>query len=185
LRYPAGVEAGAAAPPAFPPSLSDILPPMLATITGYEIGKFVHVLAVVVAFGPTLAYPIFVAVAQSAAPRGVPAVLRGILRADRFLVTPGMVVLLAAGIYLLSEGHIPSNEGWVTVGFVAIVALFAMTHAFFGPKSRQALELAERDLADGDELSPEFAALSRQIAVGGQVATLIVVVAIFFMVVKP
>jgi uncharacterized membrane protein len=158
---------------------------MLATITGYGIGKFVHVLAVVVAFGPTLGYPIFAAMAQSTAPRSMPAVLRGILRADRFLVTPGMIVLLGAGIYLLSKGNIPSNESWVTVGFVAIVALFAMVHAFFGPRSRRALEIAERDLEAGDELGPEFEALSRQIARGGQLATLIVVVAIFFMVVKP
>lgn len=158
---------------------------MLATITAYAVGKFVHVLAVVVAFGPTLAYPIFAAVAQGSAPRSVPAVLRGILRADRFLVTPGMIVLLGAGIYLLSKGNIPSNEAWVTVGFVAIVALFALVHAFFGPRSRRALAIAERDLEAGDVLSPEFEALSRQLSAGGWVATLIVVVAIFFMVVKP
>lgn len=161
------------------------MPPMLATITGYQIGKFVHVLAVVVAFGPTLAYPIFAAVAQNSAPRSVPAVLRGIIRADRFLVTPGMIVLLGAGIYLLSEGNWPSNASWVEVGFAAIVVLFAMVHAFFGPRSRRALEIAERDLAAGDQLSPEFEALSKQIARVGQLATLIVVVAIFFMVVKP
>lgn len=162
-----------------------MLPAVLATITGYQIGKFVHILAVVVAFGPTLAYPIFAAVAQSTAPRSVPAVLRGIIRADRFLVTPGMIVLLGAGIYLLSEGNIPSNESWVTVGFAAIVVLFALVHAFFGPRSRRALEIAERDLEAGDVLGPEFEALSRQLSAGGWIATLVVVVAIFFMVVKP
>jgi uncharacterized membrane protein len=158
---------------------------MPATITAYAIGKFVHVLAVVVAFGPTLGYPIFTAVAQRSAPRSVPAVLRAIIRADRFLVTPGMIVLLIAGMYLLGEGNVPGGEAWVSVGFVAIVALFAMSHAFFLPKSRQALEIAERDLTDGDTLSPEFGALSKRIAIGGQIATLIVVVATFFMVVKP
>lgn len=158
---------------------------MLATITGYAIGKFVHILAAVVAFGPTFGYPIFAAVAQRTAPHSVPAVLGAILRADRFLVTPGMVVLLAAGIYLLSKGDIPAGESWVTVGFVAIVALLTMAHAFFVPKSRRALEIAERDLEAGDQLSPEFEAISRQIAIGGQLSSLIVVVAIFFMVVKP
>lgn len=158
---------------------------MLATITGYAIVKFVHVLAVVVAFGPTFGYPIFAAVAQKGSPHSVPAVLRGMILADRFLATPGTIVLLVTGIYLLSEGDVPSNEAWVTVGFVAIVALLAMGHVFFGPKVRRALELAERDLKDGEELSPEFEAVSRQFALGGQIATLIVVIAIFFMVVRP
>lgn len=158
---------------------------MLAAITAYAIGKFVHVLAVVVAFGPIFGYPFFAAVARKTAPRSVPAVLRGMLLSDRFLVTPGMVVLLAAGIYLLSEGHIHSNQAWVTVGFVAIVALFALTHAFLVPKGRRALELAERDLASGDRLSPELESVSRQIAAGSGVASLIVIITIFFMVVKP
>jgi uncharacterized membrane protein len=158
---------------------------MLAAITGYGVGLFVHVLAVLAAFGPTLAFPIFSAVAQKTEPRSVPGVIRGILQTDRILVTPGMIVLLLAGIYLLSKGDISAGESWVTVGFVAIVVLFAMAHAFFMPKSRQALALAERDLKAGDEFSPEFEALSKQIETGGKIATLIVVVTIFFMVVKP
>lgn len=158
---------------------------MLATITAYGIGKFVHVLAVVVAFGPTFAYPVFGAVARRAAPRSVPGVLRGILWADRFLVTPAMVVVLAAGIYLLSEGDIPSNQAWVMVGFVAIVALFAIAHGFLVPQRRRALEIAERDLEAGEALGAEFEALCRRITLAGQAAALIVVVAIFFMVVKP
>lgn len=158
---------------------------MLATITGYGVGLFLHVLAVVVAFGPTLAYPIFSAVAQKTEPRSLPGVIRGIIQTDRVLVNPGMIVLLLAGIYLLSKGDISAGESWVTVGFVAIITLFAMSHAFFMPKSRQALVLAERDLKAGDELSPEFEALSKQIETGGKIATLIVVVTIFFMVVKP
>lgn len=158
---------------------------MLASITAYGIGNFVHVLAVVLAFGPTFAYPIFTAVAQNTAPRSLPAVLRAIITLDRFMVTPGMVVLFLAGIYMLAEGDISAGESWVSVGFVAIVVLFAMAHMFFVPKTKKALELAERDLASGDELSAEFEAVGKQIATGGQVASLIVVITIFFMVVKP
>jgi type II secretory pathway component PulF len=156
-----------------------------AAITAYAIGKFIHVLAVVVAFGPVFVYPVFAAVARRTAPRGLPAVLRGLLLSDRFLVTPGMVVVLAAGIYLLSEGHIHSNEAWVTEGFVAIVALFALMHAFVVPRGRRALDLADRDLAAGDRLSPELESVSRQIAAGTGVAGLIVAITVFFMVVKP
>lgn len=161
-----------------------MFPPM-AMITAYGVGLFLHVLAVVVAFGPTFAYPIFSSVAQKLEPRSVPAVIRGIIQSDRVLVNPGMIVLLLAGIYLLAKGDISAGESWVTVGFAAIIVLFGMMHMFFRPKSRQALELAERDLKAGDELSPEFEALSKQIETGGKIATVIVVVTIFFMVVKP
>jgi hypothetical protein len=111
--------------------------------------------------------------------------MRGILKADRFLVTPGMIVVLLGGIYLLSEGNISASESWVGVGFAAILILFGMAHAFFIPQARKALDLAERDLANGGQLSPEYEGVSKRIALGGKIASLIVLVTVFFMVVKP
>ncbi len=162
-----------------------MFPPMLATITGFSIGLFVHVLAVVLTFGPTFAYGIFIGVAESSTPRSIPAVLRGVQQTDRFLVRPGMIVILAAGIYLLIDHHISASESWVSVGFVAIVALFAMAHGFFRPNAARALELSERDLGVGDTLSPEFAAVSKKLETGGKIAGAIVAITIFFMVVQP
>ncbi len=158
---------------------------LAATITGFGVGMFVHVLAVVLAFGPTFGYPIFIAAAEGNSPRSVPTVLRGIQQADRFLVSPGLIVVLLAGVYMLSDANIPASESWVTVGFVAIVVLFGMTHGFFRPNVAKALELAERDLAAGDTLSAEYEALSKKIATGGKIAGLIVAIAIFFMTVQP
>jgi len=162
-----------------------IFPPVLATITGYNVGLFIHVLAVVLAFGPTFGYGFFIGFADAKAPAAVPAVNRAVRLTNLFLVTPAMIVVLAAGIYLLSEGDISASESWVTVGFVAIIVLFGLVHAFFNPRTRKAIELAERDLAAGGELSAEYRRVSAQMARVGQVAGLIVAVAIFFMVVKP
>jgi uncharacterized membrane protein len=158
---------------------------MLATITGFGIGLFIHVLAVVVAIGPTFAYGVFIAAAESNSPRGVPAVLRGIQLHDRIVLTPGLIVILLAGIYLLIDGHISAGESWVTVGFLAIIALFGMVHGFFRPNAARALELAERDLAAGDTLSAEYAEVSKKLENGGKLAGAIVAVTIFFMVVQP
>ena len=158
---------------------------MTATITGFSIGLFIHVLAVVLAFGPTFGYAFFVSAAEEGSPRSVPTVLRGILTVDRYLVSPGLIVILAAGIYMLADSGISASESFVAVGFVAIIALFGMAHGFFRPQTRQALELAERDLADGDVLSREYEAVSKKLETGGKIAGLIVVVAIFFMVVQP
>lgn len=157
---------------------------MLATITDYSVGNFIHILAVVLAFGPTFGYALFFSVAPQY-PRATPALLAGVQRTDRYLVNPGMIVVLLAGIYLLVDGPWEASEGFISVGFVAILALLGLQHGFFRPQTARAKELAERDLRVGDELSDEFMALSQRIGQVGSLAGLIVVVTIFFMVVKP
>lgn len=152
----------------------------------YKIALFLHILAVVLAFGPTFGYAIFFSVAPQY-PRATPAILAGIQRCDRYLVNPGMIVLLLAGIYLLiaSDDAWSGSDAFVTVGFIAIIVLFGLQHAFFQPQTAKAKELAERDLKAGDELSPEFEALSERIGNVGKIAGLVVVVTIFFMSYKP
>lgn len=156
-----------------------------AAITGYTIGVFVHISAVVVAFGVTFAYPVFLAMAERSSPQSLPTVYRAMMRADRLILTPGMVVVLLAGLYLITDAGISFAEPFVSAGFLAIIILFGMAHGYFLPRNRQALSLAERDLAAGESLSEEYRAVSRQIAIGGMIASTVILLAIFFMVVKP
>jgi hypothetical protein len=153
---------------------------------GYKIVLFLHILAMVLAFGPTFGYAIFFSVAPQY-PRATPAILTGVQKCDRYLVTPGMVVLLLAGIGLLSmsDGAWDTSDVFVAVGFVAIFALFGLQHGFFRPQTQKAKELAERDLKAGDTLSPEFQAVGDRIGKVGTLAGVIVVVTIFFMTYKP
>jgi uncharacterized membrane protein len=160
--------------------------PMLATIVdpGYKIAVFFHILAVVLAFGPTFGYALFFSVGPQY-PRATPAILAGVQKCDRYLVNPGMIVLLLAGIYLLVDGPWETSDAFISVGFLAIIVLFGLQHAFFQPQTRRAKELAERDLKAGDELSDEFMAVSERVGKVGGLAGLIVVVTIFFMSYKP
>jgi uncharacterized membrane protein len=161
-----------------------MFPAMQATITDYSVGLFIHILAVVLAFGPTFGYAfIFSVIPQH--PRSTPALLAGVRKIDRYLVNPGMIVLLLAGIYLLAEGPWKGSESFIAVGFAAILVLFGLQHGFFQPQTRKAQELAERDLKAGDTLGEEFLAISQRLGQVGGLAGLIVVVTIFFMVVKP
>jgi uncharacterized membrane protein len=162
-----------------------MFPAMSATITGFSIGLFIHVLAVVLTFGPTYGFAFFIGSAEQSSPRSIPAVLRGIQQIDRFLVSPGLVVILLAGIYMLIDGHISAGKSWVSIGFVAIFILFGMAHGFFRPNTAKALELAERDLASGDTLGAEYAEVAKKLENGGKLAGAIVAIAIFFMVVQP
>ena len=152
----------------------------------YKIALFLHILAVVLAFGPTFGYAIFFSVAPQY-PRATPAILTGIQRCDRYLVNPGMIVLLLAGIYLLvaSDDAWDGGDAFISVGFLAIIVLFGLQHAFFRPQTAKAKELAERDLEKGEEFSPEFEEISERLSNVGKIAGLIVVVAIFFMTYKP
>jgi len=159
---------------------------MLATIVdpGYKFAVFLHILAVVLAFGPTFGYALFFSVTPQY-PRATPAILAGIQRIDRYLVNPGMIVLLLTGIYLLIDGPWETSDAFIGVGFLAIILLFGLQHGFFQPKVREAKALVERDLQSGDELGDEFTALSERISRVGSLAGLAVVVTIFFMAYKP
>ncbi|MEZ5077793.1 MAG: DUF2269 family protein [Solirubrobacterales bacterium] len=156
----------------------------VANVTDYSVGVFIHVLAVVLAFGPTFAYGIIFSIVPRQ-PRSAPAILEAVRKVDTYLVDPGMIVILIAGIYLLGKGPWDGSEAFIAIGFAAIIVLFGLQHAFFRPQGRKLQEIAERDLEAGDTLSEEFEAVSRRLGVVGPIAGLIVVVTIFFMVVKP
>lgn len=158
---------------------------MTATITGYGIGLFIHVLAVVVGLGITFGYGVFMAFAQRNAPASLPAVYRASQLADRYIVTPGLIIILVAGLYLLGETPYSFSDSWVGVGLLAVIVLLGMTHAYLGPRVRKGIELAEQDLARGETLGSESEAIARQLAIGAQIAALIIALAIFFMTVKP
>jgi uncharacterized membrane protein len=159
---------------------------MLATIVdpGYKFALFLHILATVLAFGPTFGYALFFSVTPQF-PRATPAILAGVQKVDRYLVNPGIIVLLLAGIYLLADGDWETSEVFISVGFLAILVLFGLQHGFFRPQVRKARALAERDLKSGDALGEEFMAVSQRVSKVGRLAGLIVVVTIFFMTYKP
>jgi Predicted integral membrane protein (DUF2269) len=156
----------------------------LADVTGYSLGLFVHVLAVVAAFGPTFAYGLIFS-SISKYPRSAPLIFETVRKVDNYLVNPAMFVVLLAGIYLMADGHWDGSEAFIVIGFIAIVVLMGLQHAFYRPQGLKAQALAERDLKAGDTLSAEFEALARRLGTVGMASGLIVVVTIFFMTVKP
>ena len=154
--------------------------------SGYKIALFFHIVAVVVAFGPTFGYALVLSVSPQF-PRSTPAVMEGVQRIDRYLVNPGMIVLLFAAIVLMISGNNVWDSGsfFIVWGWIAIIALFGLQHGYFQPAVRRAREIAERDLETGDTLSPEFDAVSRQYGQVGTAAGVLVIVTIFIMVYKP
>jgi hypothetical protein len=156
--------------------------------SAYEILLAVHVVAVVVAFGVAFAYPIMFAVAARTDPRGLPLMHRVEYTIERFLINPGLLVVLAAGIFLASDGH-HWNEFFVQWGLGAAVVIGAIVGAVMIPTAKAAEVAAQRAVdaagAGTVEIGEEYAALARRLSFVGSLLSALVLVTIFFMVVKP
>ena len=112
----------------------------------FEVVLAIHIIAVVVAFGVTFAYPIMFAVAARQDPRGLPLMHRVEYTTERFLLNPGLLLVLAAGIYLASKGHYWSDF-FVQWGLAAVVVIGATVGAVMIPTTKRAEQIATRDLA--------------------------------------
>jgi len=161
---------------------------MQLAVTFYSVVLWIHILAVVLAFGPTFAYGVFAATAERMDPRSVPVISAGILAWNR--VTQAMiVVILIAGIYLMADGPWEGGDFFIAWGFVAVIFTGAMGGAYFAPKTRQLKELAERDIAAAGDgpvtLSAEYSALNQQIAKAGMLTGLVIVLTLYVMTAKP
>jgi hypothetical protein len=152
---------------------------------GYKIALFFHILGVVL-LGATFGYGILFSVLPKY-PRSASALIAGMRKVDRVLINPAMILLLVAGIVVLAtSGSVwKGSQFFVVWGFIAIIALFGVQHGFFAPQMAKLQEIADRDLAAGDTLGPEFEASSQKIAQVGAATGLLIVVTIFIMAYKP
>jgi hypothetical protein len=154
--------------------------------SGYKVAVFFHVVAVVVALGPTFGYGVMFSVLPKY-PRAAPALIAGMRKVDRILVNPGLILLLVAGIIVLAtSGSVwKGSQFFIVWGFLAIIALFGIQHGFFAPQMAKLQEIADRDLRAGDTFSAEFDTTSQKIAQIGAASGILVVLTIFIMVYKP
>ena len=156
---------------------------MLA-ISFYDVVKAIHVMAVVVGLGVVFAYPILLPYLRRNHPQSMPAVHAGQELLGKRLITPGLVVILLAGIYMASKNHY-WDKSWVSIPLLILIVLGGLGGAYFGPRERKLSELARRDLDGGGALGEEYDALSRQVGMVGAVASALVLLAVFLMIAKP
>jgi uncharacterized membrane protein len=156
--------------------------------SAYEVVKAIHIVAVVAAFGVTFAYPIMFAVAARHDPRSLPLLYRLEYSIERWLVNPGLLLVLLAGVYLASDGH-HWSEFFVQWGLGVVVVIAAVVGSVMIPTAKRAEQAAERDLAaigDGPlVLSEESRRLARRLSLVGTLLSLLVVATVFVMVTTP
>jgi uncharacterized membrane protein len=159
---------------------------LAATLYEYVLG--VHIIAIVLAFGWTFALPFMFALAVKQDPRSIPLLHRIEVRVSRLLLNPALVLILAAGIYLASDGHL-WKEFFVQWGLAAVVVIGGVVGAVMIPTAERSAELAEADLQSytGGEFTPgeAYRAQARRLTIAGSGLWLLVLATIVIMAVKP
>jgi uncharacterized membrane protein len=149
---------------------------MLAVLF-YDVVKWVHIMAVVIAFGGAFTYPIWFARVRRASPPERAFFHNAQAFLGQWVISPGLLVIVVAGIYMASDRHYWS-KAWVTVPFVIAIILGGLGGAFFGPREKRLAELA----AEGG--GPEYERVSGQVRTVTWVALVLVLIAAYMMVTK-
>ena len=161
-----------------------------ATITFVQFVLAIHILAVVIGFGGVFAFPLLFGAASRADPAVIPWLLHARQQLGRYLINPGLLVVVLAGVYLASKEHQWSNfyVGW---GVVAALVLGALEGSLIIRSAGRLADQAERDLAatavpaggqrTSATWSSEYVATLRRFTIAGNAMAAIVVLTVFFM----
>jgi hypothetical protein len=164
------------------------MPRVLLAVTFYDVVLSVHIMAVVFAFGATLAYPVLLGVIGKADSRALPALYKALHAISLRVIMPGLALVVVCGIYLASD-HKLWSEFFVQWGVGAVLVIGAVEGMYMSPKERQLVAVADRDLAASGEgpfaPSAEHDSLVKRIGATGALLDLIVLVTILFMAIKP
>ena len=148
--------------------------------------KLLHVLAVIAFLGNITTGVFWKAIADRTGDRSIVAhTVRDIMRSDRFITVPSIVLLLVGGFGAAgAAGYSILGTGWI----VWALGLFIISGLAFIPvaRSQQAMVAAAEAPVDGDPLASEpYRRASQTWALWGLVATVAPVAAAVIMILKP
>jgi uncharacterized membrane protein len=147
-------------------------------VTVYTLVLWVHVTAVVVAFGALFAYPVFLAV-NAGRPLAERAGLHSAQIAFSKRVTgPAIGVILLAGIYLATDAKL-WDEGWVGISFLLLLVIAGLGATLLR-KGEEALE-SRAEAGDAAGYDSALAIVRRWTTI----TLVLIVVVIFLMTTKP
>ena len=146
-------------------------------------------MAVILAYGLPLAYPLLFPYVRCRHPRAMPGLHDVQYRLNQRLTGPFTVLILVFGIYLASKGHF-WGKVWVDVPLAILVVIGGVGGAIIVPASKRMAELARADLgAAPDSAAVSWSAEYHQVYARYMAAEILlgvlVLVAIFFMAAKP
>jgi uncharacterized membrane protein len=151
---------------------------MAGTVTFYDVVLWIHISAVVTAFGALFAYPVFLAVNAKTPPAERANFHRLQIAFSKRVTGPTIAVVLAAGVYLASDAHLWS-QAWVGIGFALLLVIAGLGATVLRRGEERLVASAEA----GDEA--DYAATLARVNVWVAVTLVLIVITIFFMTAKP
>jgi Predicted integral membrane protein (DUF2269) len=149
-----------------------------AEVQFYDVVVWLHITAVLLAFGPTFAYGAFFAVAGQTNPAALPTIGRVVVSWSRIATRLGILVILVSGLYL-TDDRWDFGDFFVSWGLAAVVILFAMSQWYFIPTTQRFVEAAEAGRSE------EVRAIADQQRKVGPLAGIIVILTLYVMTAKP
>lgn len=150
----------------------------IASVRFYDVVLWVHITAVVIAFGALFAYPVFLQVNAKASIAERAAFHRMQIAFSKRVTGPVIGVILLAGIYLATDADLWS-ETWVTVPLVLLFVIAGLGVTALRRGEERLLTAAE----SADE--PGYATALASLRTWVLVTDALIVIAIYFMTAKP
>ncbi|HEV3071084.1 MAG TPA: hypothetical protein VGY76_06635 [Solirubrobacteraceae bacterium] len=154
-------------------------------VTSFHIALAIHVATIVMTFGAIFARPLVFAVASRQDPRSLPILHRIEYTFERYVMFPGVLVVILSGSYMAAKGsHWDAIYVWWGIGVVALLGV-ALAVVMI-PTARRAEAVAQRDLHSAPTgavlgLSGEYRALTRRLGVVSSVLGLLLLITMLFM----
>jgi hypothetical protein len=162
----------------------------LAEISFYNLVLFVHIAAVVLAFGVTFSYLIVMAAASSRYERHMGFLFRMQSLIGSRLIGPLGTVVLLAGLYLAIKGPYDFGDPWIGSTLLILIVVLGVGGGYLAPREERLAEMAERDVAASPADGPvafgeDYQRLFGRLRTGILAINVLVLIALFLMVTKP
>ena len=144
----------------------------------YDIVLWIHITAVIAAFGALFAYPVFLTVNARAPISERASLHRSQIAFSKGVTGPAIGLVLLAGVYLATDGELWS-EAWVVVPLVLLFVIAGLGVTVLRRGEERLLATAEA----ANEPAYAEALKTRRLSTGITLA--LIVVAIFFRAAKP
>jgi uncharacterized membrane protein len=163
---------------------------MLAEISFYSFVLFLHITAVVLAFGVTFTYPVVFAIARKGFERNLPFFHHIQAKLGERMIAPLGGVVLLAGIYVAIQGPYDFSDPWIGASLLILLVILGVGGGFLGPRAERLSELAGRDVAANPGAGPvafgeDYEQLFSQVRTVALALNALMLIAIFLMVTKP
>jgi Sec-independent protein secretion pathway component TatC len=144
----------------------------------YDVVLWIHITAVIAAFGALFAYPVFLAVNARAPISERASLHRSQIAFSKRVTGPAIGIVLLAGVYLATDRELWS-EVWVVVPLLLLFVIAGLGVTVLRRGEERLVATAEA----GHE--PAYAAALKTLRLWTSITLALIVVAIFFMAAKP